>query len=499
LTTTRASLLLLALLTAPPAPAQDRAAAAGPTLTTLTLPGVRAPVPELVCPVVRPARKPAPRPPAAPAAETRIPEEDEVREALTEERAAASAGAASAAAAAVAAGPAPPGWPRPSARQPMRLAVWGDSHMAAGFFTEELLRLLGQNDVLAQPRLVPAAFGHPGVRGLVRRACVSQEWTREPAHAVAEAARQPGPGLVSLVAARPGATLALDLRDASGSPRHHAVQLLVAPLAQGSTIGVTVDGEPERLLRLAPQEGASALEVVAPDAPLSVLRLRVVDGPLRLQGLRIGAGGNASTPAAPAAPTAPNTALEVDLYGYPGATAAGWARAEPSALGGWFAQRPYDLVMLAYGTNEAHDARFQPEAYREMLVRAVAGVRRQFPQARCVLVAPGDRGVRVSGRARPAPASKKGRPAAAPTRPSAAELLRYARRHEQVAAIQQEVAAQAGCASWSMQAAMGGAGSAYPWARATPPLMAGDLLHFTAAGYRELARRFAADFGWGTP
>lgn len=363
--------------------------------------------------------------------------------------------------------------------------------MAAGFFTEELLRQLGQTDVLAQPRLVPAAFGHPGVRGLVRRACVSPEWSREAAHAAAEAARQPGPGLVSLVAARPGATLALDLRDAAGSPRHHAVQLLLAPLAQGATIGVTVDSEPERLLRLAPQDASSALEVVAPDAPLSVVRLRVVEGPLRLQGLRIGVDG--ADPAVPAA------TLEVDLYGYPGATAAGWARAEPSVLGGWFGKRPYDLVILAYGTNEAHDARFQPEAYREMLVRAVAGMRRQFPQARCVLVAPGDRGVRVSGRARSTQATKKGRAAARSARPSASELLRYARLHEQVAAIQQEVAAQAGCASWSMQAAMGGPGTAYPWARATPPLMAGDLLHFTAAGYRELARRFAADFGWSTP
>lgn len=531
MTTTRASLLALALLTALPAPAQDRAAAAQIPLTTLTLPGPREPVPDLVCPVPRPAGKPAPRPPAPPVPETRIPEEDEVREALADLGAqpgaaaapgasapaappsvsgppAASAAAASAPGAATA-GTAPAGWPRPSAAQPLRLAVWGDSHMAAGFFTEELLRLAGQADVLAQPRLVPAAFGHPGVRGLVRRACVSPEWTREPGHAMAAAAatalRQPGPGLVSLVATRPGATLALDLRDAAGRPRHHAVQLLLAPEATGATLGVTVDGLPERLLRLAPQDTAWALEVAAPDAPLAVLRLRVVEGPLRLQGLRVGSEGSA--PGSPAAPAAP---LEVDLFGYPGATASGWARAEREALGSWFGQRPYDVVMLAYGTNEAHDRRFQPEAYRDTLVRAVAAMRQVFPGARCVLVAPGDRGVRVSGRARAAPAKKgqASRPAAPSSRsartpraprPSAAELLHYARLHEQVAAIQQEVAAQAGCASWSMQAAMGGTGTAYTWARATPALMAGDLLHFTAAGYRELARRFAADFGWSSP
>ena len=43
---------------------------------------------------------------------------------------------------------------------------------------------------------------------------------------------------------------------------------------------------------------------------------------------------------------------------------------------------------------------------------------------------------------------------------------------------------------------MGGPGSAYRWARQQPPWMAGDLIHFTPAGYRELARRLAADFGW---
>ena len=46
---------------------------------------------------------------------------------------------------------------------------------------------------------------------------------------------------------------------------------------------------------------------------------------------------------------------------------------------------------------------------------------------------------------------------------------------------------------------MGGVGSAYPWARKNPPLMAPDLLHFTPAGYRELANIFLADFGLNPP
>jgi lysophospholipase L1-like esterase len=50
-----------------------------------------------------------------------------------------------------------------------------------------------------------------------------------------------------------------------------------------------------------------------------------------------------------------------------------------------------------------------------------------------------------------------------------------------------------------MQEAMGGVGSAYPWARKRPALMAPDLIHFTPAGYRELANTFMADFGLTPP
>ena len=46
-----------------------------------------------------------------------------------------------------------------------------------------------------------------------------------------------------------------------------------------------------------------------------------------------------------------------------------------------------------------------------------------------------------------------------------------------------------------MQLAMGGVGSAYAWARKNPALMAPDLIHFTSAGYRELANTFLVDFG----
>lgn len=370
---------------------------------------------------------------------------------------------------------------RPALQTPLRVAVWGDSHMAAGFFTEELARLAGVRDTLAQPRLLPAGFGHAGVRGLVRRVCVSGPWVRESAHASAAAARQPGPGLVSLVNTAPGASIAWDLRDASGEPRHRQARVLLAPSATGVALEVTVDEAAPRTVLLGSDAVGAVLELSSAAGPLSLLRLRVLEGTLRLQGLQLGEPASDSDP------------LQIDLYGYPGATVTGWAQAEATAHAAWFAERRYELVVLAYGTNEANDPGFRVEDYRAQLVRAVARLRERFPEAQCLLVAPADRGLRVPRKR----ASTRATPRA--TARARTDLLRYARLHAEVATVQQEVAQAAGCAAWSMQAAMGGAGSAYQWARQQPAWMAPDLIHFTPAGYRELARRLGVELGWVAP
>jgi lysophospholipase L1-like esterase len=157
---------------------------------------------------------------------------------------------------------------------------------------------------------------------------------------------------------------------------------------------------------------------------------------------------------------------------------------------------------MAFGTNEANDPDFKPERYRAGLTQAVMNLRRFAPEARCLLLAPGDRGVKVPvSRARRA-APPKGRtsgkssPEWPARRATRVDLLKYAHLHQAIAGIQREVAATQGCQAWSAQAAMGGIGSAYNWVRTVPPLMAPDLLHFTAAGYRRLAHRLAGDLDW---
>ena len=102
----------------------------------------------------------------------------------------------------------------------LRVGIWSDSHLAAGFFTQELQRLsrLAPDQVRAQ--FMPASLGRAGVRLPLRKTCVSPDWQYEPAHAQSAGAAQPGPGLVNMLSRQDGAWLSMDLRNAAGRAEH---------------------------------------------------------------------------------------------------------------------------------------------------------------------------------------------------------------------------------------------------------------------------------------
>ena len=447
---------------------------------------------ELVCPRKGPTQS---RPSHGPAEPTELPDVQDIEQALQEMQLSSVSRMA----------PKPRiGALRSDNTGPLRMAIWGDSHMAAAFFSDQMLRQLtapaGPSSHTVSSRFVHAGVGHGGVRALVRKTCLTGEWAREMAYAHGDAAAAPGPGMTSLVAKRPGATLALDLRDPQGTARLARFQLLYHGEPSVSTrLAISVDGEAENEVTLTPQAGPNALDISS-TSPLSTLQIRVIEGSFRFQGLKL---VQAALPAS----------IHLDLFAYPGATVAGWVRSDLAYLALWFSDQPYDLALIAFGTNEGNDPRFSETAYRDTLNKALGNFRQVFSQTQCVLISPGDRGIRVAkskttkakkGSAKPlAPPKNKAnknhqKAQAGPTTPTA-QLLKFSRIHAQIGQIQSELAAQHGCLAWSMQEAMGGVGSAYPWARKNPPLMTPDLIHFTPAGYRELANSFMADFGLTAP
>lgn len=441
----------------------------------------RAGVPDLLC-------SPAPAKPATSAQADPDPQEppdaQEVEAQLSvlpAEREAPPAGAAQGA------------WPQARPGQPLRVAIWGDSHLAAGFFTSELVRLLPWSADQVATQFIGAHMNRPGVRmPWLRKGCIGPHWKHEPAYADAAAAAAPGPALVSLSSSREGASLAWDVRSASGLADKQQLRLLYQQTSEPVQIAIAVDDGPEQVLTLQAVPGPAVLELAA-DAPMSVVRLRLLAGALRWQGMQW--------------PVPEQTRLQLDVFGYPGATVAAWQRARAEALTPWWRDVAYDLVMLEFGTNEGNVQPFDAQAYAQTLRASVTAWRAQFPQAACVLIGPGDRGILVRRSQKTSRASKgkptqshkaaktsKGKtPAVAKT---GVDLLRFTRVHLEIARLQSQVATEQGCRFWSMLDAMGGAGGAYRWVGQNPPLMARDLIHFTVPGYQRLAQRFAQDMGW---
>jgi lysophospholipase L1-like esterase len=357
-----------------------------------------------------------------------------------------------------------------------RMAIWGDSHLAAGFFTDELVKILGVPADSVSNQLLPANMGRPGVRLPLRRSCVSSQWKYEPGYLGRDNASTPGPGLMNMFSDQAGSTLAWDLRKDARSPGYERVRILYQQTDTPMVVAIGIDGQDGQEVTLDGTAGPAVLELVAAQ-PVRQVSLRLVDARFRLHGLELLAKQAHG--------------FEMDVFGYPGATVAGWKSARPDYLNAWFGQpdaRPgYQLVMLEFGTNEGNVKPFDPAAYRSTLAESVRNMRTAFPAAACVLIAPGDRGILVP---RSTNRRKKGKPA------RAIDLLVYSRIHAEIGRIQANVATEAGCSAWSMQDAMGGPGQAYRWARQSPALMAPDLIHFTVAGYQRLAQKFARDMGW---
>jgi hypothetical protein len=427
-------------------------------------------VPDLPCERKLPVRRSAP---AANPDPLEIPPDDTVRELA----------GASGPPAADSAPPAPPPDVRPlPGSGARRIASWGDSHLAAGFFSDELARRLKVPADNVSNMLLPANMGRAGVRLPIRRSCVSTEWKYEPVYLGGDGARAPGPGLVNMVADQPGATLAWDLRTDKRVANHERVRILYQQTATPIELALSVDGAPETAVTLAQAPGPAVLELAA-DGPVSQVRLRLVDGALRFSGLDLQARRASG--------------IEMDVFGYPGATVAGWKTAQTEYLASWFGGRDYQLVVLEFGTNEGAAKPFDAGSYRRMLEDSVRNMRSVFPRAACVLIAPGDRGVLVPQSANIKKAHKGRHKAKAKAAPHI-DLYAYSRVHAEINRIQRDVAGAAGCSTWSMMDAMGGPGQSYAWARQTPPLMARDLIHFTVPGYQRFARKFARDMGWTT-
>jgi hypothetical protein len=359
---------------------------------------------------------------------------------------------------------------------PKRIAIWGDSHLAAGSFAAEMRRLLGVQGVRPRISWLPMTMGRAGVILPLRRFCMDG-WKSELAYNSRTPRVATGIGLNALQAEQ-GAYLWLDLRNQAGEAEVESVELFFNASDSAASAVISIDGGPDARIPMEADDAFGRVSISATDGPISVLKLRA-QSPLILHGMKL----NYREP--------PPAVL--DAFGIPGATMRAWQQLDPAYFSRYFDAASYEMVMLEFGTNEGNARPFDVAGYAQMLDASLQNMRLVFPTARCVLIAPGDRGVLL-----PKSRKKAGRRSGSGERDGSlsASLLRFSNIHEKIFQLQQRIGSRHGCSAWSMQSAMGGAGAAYRWMLANPPLMARDLTHFTPAGYQRLAQELADALDW---
>ncbi|MFV8750943.1 SGNH/GDSL hydrolase family protein [Nannocystaceae bacterium ST9] len=150
----------------------------------------------------------------------------------------------------------------------------------------------------------------------------------------------------------------------------------------------------------------------------------------------------------------------VDTLGIAGTRAANMLSWDEALLADNLAHRKPDLIVLAYGTNEATDEDQSMHRYRADLREVVTRLQRAAPQASCLLVGPGDFPREVDE-----------------------DVWAVRPRVLEIVEAQRDVAYELGCGFWDMFAFMGGSNSMHTWATSRPQMASRDHIHLTQRGY----------------
>ncbi|MBN8612151.1 MAG: hypothetical protein J0L92_16270 [Deltaproteobacteria bacterium] len=155
-----------------------------------------------------------------------------------------------------------------------------------------------------------------------------------------------------------------------------------------------------------------------------------------------------------------------DSLGIVGARASRMLGFDPAHLRTQLAQRETNLVVIAFGGNDADDNRDE-EDFFETFRQVAHLVREARPEASCLLFAPLDQAERDA----------RGRVVTLGPVPRIVSAARRAAEAE-------------GCAFFDTWTAMGGEGAMGRWFRRSPRLSSGDFRHATPAGYRVIGNMF---------
>ncbi len=327
----------------------------------------------------------------------------------------------------------------------VRIFQFGDSHTAADMFTGALRTLF-------QTRFgdAGAGFSYPGspfagyrIHGTKHAQSVG--WTALGTHLRDIGDALVGMGGVSLSTERPGDWVSLEANAASLD-----VHYLIQP---GGGQFEIYDGE--QLLTTVSTDGPEApghqsIAVAPGDHHFEVRTTQYA--PVRLLGMV------AEKP----------YGVTYDSIGLNGAEASLILRWNQDLLQTYLQQREPNLIVLAYGTNEAADHTWTEESYAAMFRSLIERFHTMSPGVPILVIGPADRDLRA-GRRKWSPFLGTDR----------------------IIAAQRNVCRQLHCAYWNQQARMGGFGSMHQWV--SVDWAQADHTHFTGEGYTELASALFSD------
>lgn len=329
----------------------------------------------------------------------------------------------------------------PPPRRPARIVWLGDSHTAADFWTGEVRRLLQDRFGDGGPGFVPV--GLSGVRHEGARVRTFGSWRQEPR--VAASSERQLDGKFGLAGRRAVGDSGDGAHVNVLGPQRSLAWTVHFTASDNARFVLETDGgriDATQAPMLDPQSGWRVATATSADG---FFRLEVAAGEVGLLGVF--------------AETSP-PGLVLDALGINGARLSTWLAWDEQDWGAHLRARDPDLVVVAYGTNEAGD-RSDVNRYYDGYERVVDHIR--STRAVCLLIGPTDR------------QDKTGQ-----SLPRVGELDIFLR----------QAAERLDCLYFSAYQAMGGTGSFGQWRAHSPPLASRDGVHLTVSGYRTLAAHF---------
>lgn len=331
-----------------------------------------------------------------------------------------------------------------------RLVFFGASHVASDLFTGYLRREL-------QARYGDAGHGfllpvHPWRTYRHRDVDIDSDGKRWETHRIRVGDTQVervGIAGLAMESKRPDSFGAVTIaQDAESGRTASFFELYYMSHPRGGDLDVFIDGRKARRISThSPRASTAYATFRVPDAPHRFEIRTSSKRPVWLFGLAV---------------ERDQPGVIVDTLGINGARARYQLLWDDAIYREHLRRRKPDLVVLAYGTNEAGDD--SPIEDYERDLRAVVGrVRETVPEASCLLIGPSDRPMQVEER-----------------------VFEDRARTLRLIEVQHRVALEMGCGFFDLVAFQGGALSMVQWAANDPAYASQDHIHFSRLGYGRL-------------